>query len=140
MPVSTRSHDSYEISTPETIEQEDAMTKVKEPTMAEVLAEMKKGNNETQAQLKSIKTSIKTNQKVVEDYIKLNDEVVQGLQGRVLKLEGTVTTLEATVSTMSDEIQSLKKQTQAQKKVTDFKKLKSRRRMKEDDLTLSLKD
>ena len=119
MPVITRSQDPAENVTPETDRHEEAMSKQKEPTLAELLAEMREGNLETQAKLTSIETSIATNQKVVEDYIKQNDEIVQGLQGKVDRLKATVNTSEGTVYNLSDEIEKLKRNAHTQKKITE---------------------
>ena len=83
--------------------------KEKEPTMSDLLEAFNKGNAETKQQLTSLETTIKANQKVVEDYIRSNDEAVKNLQDRVGTLEATVKTLETTVTNLSDEVENLKK-------------------------------
>ena len=119
MPVTTRSKEPKENTHPTATKDQDAMAKAKEPTIADLLKEMKKGNADTQTKLTSIETSITANQKVVEDHIKQNDEVIQVLQGKVDKLEGTVTTLESTVSNMSDQIEKLRSEALTQKSITE---------------------
>ena len=118
MPVQTRSRDPSETET-HTSDTKDAMAESKEPTMAELLAEFKKGNAETQTKLTSIETSIAANQKTIADYITQNDQVVNTLQGKVSKLEETVASLETTVNEMSDELETMRTQTIEQKSIME---------------------
>ena len=119
MPAVTRSQDPSEIATPPQAKNQEAMAKPIEPSNADLLAEFKKGNAETLTKVTAIESSITSNQKVVEDYIKKNDEVVQALQGRVSTLEVTVTTLETTINSMSTEIETLKTQAKEQRSVNE---------------------
>ena len=131
MPVKTRSQDPEETLTLAPTGHEDAMTEPKEPTIADLLKEFKKGNADTQKKLTSIEASISENHKTVEDYIKKNDEAVLTLQGKVSTLETTITTLEATVNTMSNQIDSLRKQAKSQQTAND-KFSKMERQLDED--------
>ena len=122
MPVSTRSNNPANNTPTVGDKAEDAMTEG-DPTLADLMKEFKQGNADTKAQLIVIETSITANQKVVEEYIKKNDEALKTMQDKVVKLEKTVSTLETTVNSLSDDIEKLKTENRsASKKIEELGK------------------
>ena len=83
MPVSTHSHNTTEEGLTKTDETKGVMADIvdKEPSMSHLLKAFNKGNEDTQKKPSSIENSIAANEKVVEDYIRANNEVVKNLQG-----------------------------------------------------------
>ena len=112
--------------------------KKNEPTLAEVLLEIKKGNTRTEKSLTELEKKIDVNQKMISDYIKTNDEAVKKIDNkidsatsRVTATETTVKKLEDQVSTLSDDIDEMRKISKKQQETIKKLEINEKERVEE---------
>ena len=94
----TRSKSSHKDSN-ETLTQIGQETNMASPplTLDDVMAEIKKGNDNTDEKLTKLEEKIDSNQKLITDYIKANDAELKKVKNKVDKVENKLKSTDDTV-------------------------------------------
>ena len=143
MPVYTRSKSTREEDTEISQAEQGANMATTPTTLNDIMAEIKKGNEETDKRLVKLKKKIDNNQNLLKDYIKSNDEALNKVTNKVGKLENNhkVGKLENNHKAMNDTVKGIKnrltgvtdKLDQIQKTVNDQQKLLDMLHKKDQD-------
>ena len=127
MPVYTRSKSTREEDTENSQDEQGANMATTPTTLSDIMAEIKKGNDETNERLLKLEKKIDNNQNLLKEYIKTNDEALNKVTNKVGTLENnhkamndTVKGIENRLTGVTDELDQIHKTVNDQQKLLDM--------------------
>ena len=134
MPVYTRSKSTREEDIEISQDEQGANMATTPTTPGDIMAEIKKGNEETNERLVKPEKKIDNNQNLLKDYIKSNDEALNKVTNKVGKLENNHKAMNDTVKGIENRLTGLMDQLdQIQKTVNDQQKFLDMLHKKDQD-------